>query len=67
MLRPLPCLTRAVLPLSLCPAQDPGPTNGVLASVPGHPLWTAVLDLMQQRWREDPDRHVVTLTGSSSS
>ena len=44
-------------------AQDPGPTNGVVASVPGHPLWLKVLELMRERVEEDPQRGVVELTG----
>ena len=44
--------------------QDPGPTNGIIASVPGHPLWLEVLRLMQERWKEDPGRDVVEATGA---
>lgn len=43
--------------------QDPGPTNGVVASAPGHPLWLSVLALMKERWLENPERGVVELTG----
>ncbi|KAI7838788.1 hypothetical protein COHA_007403 [Chlorella ohadii] len=43
--------------------QDPGPTNGVVASVPGHPLWLKALALMKERWQENPGREVVELTG----
>ncbi len=59
------CLALVPPPL-VYPLQDPGPTNGVVASVPGHPLWLKVLALMKERWQENPGREVVELTGDFS-
>lgn len=46
------------------PFQAPGPTNGVLASVPGHPLWEAVMQSMRRKVAENASTPVVELTGA---
>ena len=55
-------------PTPLCPArpllQAPGPTNGVLASVPRHPLFRSVMEEMARRVAENATRNVLELTGA---
>lgn len=40
-----------------------GPTNGVLASTPGHPFWERVMQQVHDTWQNKPDIPVQSLTG----
>lgn len=43
--------------------QNPGPTDGIMASAPGNPLWVEVVTEMRKRWWDEPGRDVVEATG----